>query len=84
MTAARSELDRLTTAVIDNPPMILTIDLLSKTLHAGEFSFGVEILESARSSLTTGNWDFLGQLLEGEAAVKQTSGHLPYMTGFKT
>jgi 3-isopropylmalate/(R)-2-methylmalate dehydratase small subunit len=84
VTATRSELDRLTTAVIANPPVILTIDLLSKTLQAGEFSFGVEILESARSSLTTGNWDFLGQLLEGEAEVKQTSGHLPYMTGFKT
>jgi hypothetical protein len=31
----------------------------------------------------TGNWDFLGQLLEGADAVKTTTGKLPYMSGFK-
>jgi 3-isopropylmalate/(R)-2-methylmalate dehydratase small subunit len=83
VTASRSDLDRLTAAVISNPPQIITVDLLAKRVQADGISFGVEILESARSSLTTGNWDFLGQLLEGEVAVKQTAGHLPYMTGFK-
>ena len=83
VTAKRSDLDRLTTSVIANPPQVITIDLIAKKVQAGDISFGIEILESARSSLTTGNWDFLGQLLEGESAVKQTAGHLPYMTGFK-
>lgn len=83
VSASRADLDRLAKAVVDNPPMIVTVDLVAKQVRAGEISFPVEILESARSSLTTGNWDFLGQLLEGEAAVKQTAAKLPYLAGFK-
>ena len=83
VSASRADLDRLAKAITLNPPMIVTVDLIAKQVQAGDFSFPIEILESARSSLTTGNWDFLGQLLEGEAAVKQTAGKLPYMSGFK-
>jgi 3-isopropylmalate/(R)-2-methylmalate dehydratase small subunit len=39
--------------------------------------------EGARQSLASGNWDFLGQLLEGAAAVKQTTAQIPYLTGFR-
>ena len=81
--AARADLDRLSKAVIDNPPLIITVDLMTKQVRAGDITFSVDILESARSSLTTGNWDFLGQLLEGESAVKKIAGQLPYMAGFK-
>lgn len=83
VTAARADLDRLTKAVLENPVQQITVDLMAKQVRAGALVFDVTILESARSSLTTGNWDFLGQLLEGTDAVKQASGHLPYMTGFK-
>ena len=83
VSASRADLDRLAKAITLNPPMIVTVDLIAKQVQEGDFSFPIEILESARSSLTTGNWDFLGQLLEGEAAVKQTAGKLPYMSGFK-
>ena len=83
VSAARADLDRLSKAVIDNPPLIITVDLMTKQVRAGDITFSVDILESARSSLTTGNWDFLGQLLEGESAVKKIAGQLPYMAGFK-
>lgn len=81
--AARADLDRLSKAIIANPNLSITVDLVANQVRVGEITFGTTILESARASLTTGNWDFLGQLLEGEAAVKQTASHLPYMTGFK-
>jgi 3-isopropylmalate/(R)-2-methylmalate dehydratase small subunit len=83
VSASRQDLDRLNKAVVENPPLVVTVDLIAKQVRAGDLVFGLAILESARSSLTTGNWDFLGQLLEGEAAVKQATTHLPYMTGFK-
>lgn len=83
VSAARSDLDKLAAAVIANPKLSITVDLVKKQVSAGTITFGVTILESARSSLTTGNWDFLGQLLEGEAAVKQAAGRIPYMSGFK-
>ncbi len=83
VAASRPDLDRLAKAVEENPTRVITIDLLSKQVRSDEIVFGIEILESARSSLTTGNWDFLGQLLDGATSVKQTASQLPYMTGFK-
>lgn len=83
VNAARGDLDRLAAAITANPQLAVTVDLEAKQVRAGDLSFPVTILESARSSLTTGNWDFLGQLLEGADAVKQTAAKLPYVTGFK-
>ncbi len=83
VSAARGDLNRLAAAITANPRLAVTVDLEAKQVRAGDLSFPVTILESARSSLTTGNWDFLGQLLEGAEAVKQTAAKLPYVTGFK-
>ena len=83
VSAARTDLDRLSAAIIANPKLSVTVDLSGSQVSAGDLSFPVTILESARGSLTTGNWDFLGQLLEGADAVKQTAAKLPYVNGFK-
>lgn len=83
VSASRADLDRLAKAVIENPSQVITVDLVEKQVRTADFTFGVTILESARSSLTTGNWDFLGQLLDGTDAVKQASEKIPYMSGFK-
>jgi 3-isopropylmalate/(R)-2-methylmalate dehydratase small subunit len=83
VSAVRSDLDRLDSAVRSHPKLEITVDLLSKHVKAGDVSCPVTILESARASLTTGNWDFLGQLLDGEKQVEQAVGKIPYMTGFK-
>ena len=83
VSASRTDLDRLAAAVLANPGLSITVDLMKKQVCAGDIVCDVTILESARSSLTTGNWDFLGQLLEGAAAVKQTVEKIPYMSGFK-
>ena len=61
----------------------ITVDLMTKQVHAGDLVCNLTVLESARSSLTTGNWDFLGQLLEGADAVKASATQLPYMRAFK-
>ena len=83
VAANRVDLDRLAKAVTANPQRSITVDLITKQVRSDDLTFGITILESARSSLTTGNWDFLGQLLDGTIEVKQTASHLPYMTGFK-
>jgi 3-isopropylmalate/(R)-2-methylmalate dehydratase small subunit len=82
VSAARTDLDRLSAAVTANPDLSITVNLLKKQVTAGDLTCDVTVLESARSSLTTGNWDFLGQLLEGTEAVKNTAQKIPYMTGF--
>ena len=83
VNASRGDLDRLAAAITADPKLSVTVDLGAKQVRAGSLSCPITMLESARGSLTTGNWDFLGQLLEGADAVKQTAATLPYVTGFK-
>jgi len=83
VSASRSDLEKLSQAIIANPQAELVVDLEAKQVKCGNITAPVTILESARSSLVSGNWDFLGQLLDGATAVQQATGKLPYMTGFK-
>jgi 3-isopropylmalate/(R)-2-methylmalate dehydratase small subunit len=83
VSASRADLDGLAKAIIAKPETTITVDLLKKQFVVEGHRCDVTILDSAWSSLTTGNWDFLGQLLEGDASVKKTAEHIPYISGFK-
>lgn len=82
VSAARGDLEKLAEKVAAKPQASVTVDLEKRVVSCEEISAPVKILESARSSLTSGNWDFLGQLLEGTDAVKQTAVKIPYLAGF--
>jgi len=83
VSAARSDLEKLAEKVTAKPPAIVTIDLMKLTVRCEDSTASVKVLESARTSLTSGNWDFLGQLLEGSEAVKQAAAKIPYLAGFR-
>ncbi len=83
VNATRGDLDKLAAAIKADSTLPVTVDLEAKQVRAGSLLFPITMLESARGSLTTGNWDFLGQLLEGAEAVKQAAAKLPYVNGFK-
>ena len=83
VSASRSDLDKLSSAIQADPTLVLTVDLEKKQVRAAQLVCPVTILESARSSLTTGNWDFLGQLLDGAAEVQKSAAAIPYVSGFK-
>lgn len=79
---ARGELETLAKKVIDEPATEIIVDLEAKTVRYDGASAPLEIPESARSALLTGEYDFLAQLLEGEPAIRETAGKLPYVTNF--
>jgi 3-isopropylmalate/(R)-2-methylmalate dehydratase small subunit len=81
--ASRTDLEKLAVLVNANPQLAVTVDLERQQVRAGELTVPVMIPESARMALTTGKWDFLGQLLEGTSAVRQTASTLPYLNGFQ-
>lgn len=81
--AARADLEQLVNLVKADPSLPITVDLASLQVRAGSRTIPVTILQSARMALTTGKWDFLGQLLEGADAVRQAATTLPYLSGFK-
>ena len=83
VTATRSDLEKLTAAINADPKVSVTVDLNALQAKAGSLTVSIAIPDGARLALTTGKWDFLGQLLEGADAVQAAAKKLPYMAGFK-
>lgn len=79
---ARSDLEKLAAAVKADPKQEIAVDLEAQQVHFPGESFAINILESARSVLLSGQWDFMSQLLEGEEQVRQTATRLPYIANF--
>jgi 3-isopropylmalate/(R)-2-methylmalate dehydratase small subunit len=81
--ARRADLDRLAKEIVAKPQAVVTVDLAAQRVRMDGVDVPVTMPEGARQSLVSGNWDFLGQLLEGAAAVKQTTAQIPYLTAFR-
>jgi 3-isopropylmalate/(R)-2-methylmalate dehydratase small subunit len=80
--ASRADLEKLTAKVNANPALPIVLDLLEMEIQVGQERINLRMPESARKALTTGQYDFLAQLLEGEPAIRQTAGELPYLNQF--
>ena len=65
-----------------DPAQAVTVDLVGKKLQYAGVSAALTMQEGARQSLVTGNWDFLGQLIEAAPEIRQTAERLPYMKSF--
>lgn len=81
--AKREDLQKLAAAVEADPTTQVTVDLESRTATAGEVSVTVEMPDSARTALTTGEWDYLGQLLSASDQVNSHAQKVPYLNGFQ-
>jgi 3-isopropylmalate/(R)-2-methylmalate dehydratase small subunit len=73
---------KLAVAVSTDPAQPVTVDLVGKKVQCGGVSAGFTMQEGARQSLVTGNWDFLGQLVEAAPQIKEAAERLPYMKNF--
>lgn len=82
VTAAAADLAAIAAVLAADPSSVVTVDLQAKRVSAGKLSFGCQMQEGARQSLVTGNWDFLGQLLDGSKQIADTATRLPYLSGF--
>lgn len=80
--AARGDLERLVAAVQADPQLPVTVELVTSRVSAGSLSAPVTMAESARQALVTGQWDFLGQLLDNTARIATTAARLPYLNHF--
>jgi 3-isopropylmalate/(R)-2-methylmalate dehydratase small subunit len=82
VVASRSDLQKLADTVTAHPATPITVDLMKNEVRAGDLKVACSMLDSARSSLTTGQWDFLGQLLDGATDIKKSAGKIPYLNHF--
>ena len=82
--ASREDLDRLGAIIEADPSANITVDLESGTVTAGDVSVSVQMPDSARDALVTGEWDYLGQLLSADQQVSAHAETVPYLNGFKS
>ena len=80
--AARADVEKLTAAIQTDPKLEVTVDLAGNEVRFGSQTIPCSMPASARQSLTTGQWDFLGQLLDGKEAIAVTAAKLPYLNQF--
>ena len=79
---SRANLEKLEEIVKENPDAEITLDLNSKTICQGDWSFAVTIPDSASDALTTGKWDFMAQLLQTDTQIGECAATIPYLNGF--
>lgn len=79
VTLEPADLAALTAWVQANPAGEVAIDLGAMTVTAGGKVMKAGMPESARSSLTTGKWDSIADLLEGSADAERVAKGLPYV-----
>jgi 3-isopropylmalate/(R)-2-methylmalate dehydratase small subunit len=80
--ASRPDLEKLTAAILADASTCIVVDLMKKEARLGQERIPIHMPESARKALTTGQYDFLAQLLEGEPAIRRTAATLPYLNQF--
>ncbi|MFO1019770.1 MAG: 3-isopropylmalate dehydratase small subunit [Planctomycetales bacterium] len=82
VSAPPEEIKKLAEAIEKDPKLEVTVDVVNREVRYGATKFPVKILDSAHKSLTSGQWDFLSQLVEAKPEIQKTASHLPYMTNF--
>ncbi len=80
--AERTDLEALSSAIQADPNLEVTVDLENCQVKYGDASLTVTIPESARTSLVSGQWDFLSQLLENKSGIEEKKSTLPYLNQY--
>lgn len=82
VSAPPESIQKLAAAVQADPQLDVTVDVVAKEVRYGTEKFPVTIIDSARGALTSGQWDFLAQLVEAQDEIKTAASRLPYMNQF--
>ncbi len=77
--ATKEQIAEMTKAIEQNPNTEISIDLEKETVTVNSKTYNVTVRPTAKSALTQGKWDPIGELLEADAAITQTAKSLPYI-----
>jgi 3-isopropylmalate/(R)-2-methylmalate dehydratase small subunit len=79
VTLDRAHLDDLAGRVQGRPEMVVAIDLIGQSIRTEDgFRARLGIPEGARQALVAGQWDPIGELLEGLDGVRSLASEVPY------
>lgn len=77
--ASREDIEKLVSAVEQDPSTVVEIDLNAMEVSYGENSFTVTMPESAREALISARWDPIQGLLENNDLIEARAKALPYV-----
>ena len=78
--ATAADIEKLAAAVNADPSTEIVIDVVAQQVNFGEETIPVTIPSTARDSFLSGQWDPIGELLDGLGEVDATAGKLAYMS----
>lgn len=82
VTATRADLVAMEAAVQSDPQTEFALSLLDRKLTYDGGTVDVAIPDGAHEALTSGRWDFLGQLLQAGDQIDTTAASIPYLSGY--
>jgi 3-isopropylmalate/(R)-2-methylmalate dehydratase small subunit len=77
--ATKEQISEMAQAIGKDPSAQIDIDLEKETVTVAGKTYNVKVRPTAKSALTQGKWDPIGELLEADAAITQTAKSLPYI-----
>jgi len=78
VSVTKEDREKLVAAIQADPNVELTVDIAAQRVRYGDNEVPCSIREAARKALTEGQWDPIGQLIEGRDAVAKLAAALPY------
>jgi 3-isopropylmalate/(R)-2-methylmalate dehydratase small subunit len=78
------EAELLSHLVMEHPETVISVDLESQTLTAGDYHIKIDLPETSRRVLLEGVWDTTSVLLAAGDAIEETAQRLPYLSGFES
>lgn len=80
MTLAPDDIARVAAAVEADPAAQVCVDVAAGAVRVGDaLDVAASIPDAQRTALVSGNWDPIGQLLEGADRVRALADELPYL-----
>lgn len=77
--ASKEQIAEMSQAIENDPSVQIDIDIENETVTVAGKTYNVNLRPTAKSALTQGKWDPIGELLEADDAITQTAKLLPYM-----
>jgi 3-isopropylmalate/(R)-2-methylmalate dehydratase small subunit len=79
---ALADSEAIQAAVEADPTLAVTVDLEAMQVRYGTKACACQLGDGPRKQFLTGQWDALGELVDGLPHVRQTAAKLPYLRAF--
>jgi 3-isopropylmalate/(R)-2-methylmalate dehydratase small subunit len=77
--AGKKQIAEMAQAIEKDPSTQIDIDLEKETVTVAGKTYNVKVHRAAKSALTHGKWDPIGELLEADAAITETAKEVRYV-----